>query len=184
MPLFIEKLFASIEIPNKTDQLGIIQIDVWTIVISLLNLLILFLLVRKFLFKPVKKIFAQRKEEVDKIYKEASDANDAAQADKEYYLARKEAAEEEAEELVRKAALEAKKTGDEIVRDAKSEADALRAKAERDIKQEQIKALNEAKDEIAAISLEIAEKIVGREISSEDQKKYVNELVDDLNEEK
>lgn len=177
---FLNVLAYSIEVPNRTEQLGIIQIDLWTILISLLNLLILFLLIKKFLYKPVKKIFAQRKEEVDKIYKEASDAKDAALADREYYEARKEAAEAEADELVRKASSEAKKAGEEIVRDAKAEAEAIKAKAERDIRQEQVKAINDAKSEIASISIDIAEKIVGREIRDEDQKKYVDDLINGL----
>ena len=142
------------------------------------------MLIKKFLYKPVKKIFAQRKEEVDKIYKEAEDAKDAANADKEYYLARKEAAEEEAEEVVRKATEHAKKTGDDIVKEAKAEAEAVRSKAERDIAQEKIKALNDAKSEIASISVDIAEKIVGRELNEEDQKQYVDRLVKELDEER
>lgn len=178
--LFISGLVHSIEVPNRTEQLGIIQIDLWTILISLANLLILFLLIKKFLYKPVKKIFALRKEEVERVYKEANDAKDAAEADREYYEARKEAAESEAEEVVRKATAEAKKAGEEIIRDAKSEAEAVKAKAERDIKQEQIKAINEAKGEIASISIGIAETIVGREIGEEDQKRYVDEIVNGL----
>ena len=175
------RAFASIEIPTKSEQLSIIQIDFWTILISLLNLLIIFLIVRKFLFKPVKKVFAQRKEEVDRIYKEANDAKDAADADKEYYLARKEAAEEEAEDIVRRATEEAKKAGDGIVKEAKAEAEAVKQKAERDIAQEKLKAINEAKAEIAEISMTISEKIVGREITDEDQKEYVKQLVNELN---
>lgn len=177
---FISVFASSIEIPTGTEQLGIIQIDLWTILISLLNLLILFLLVKKFLYKPVRKIFDQRKAEVEKVYKEASDARDAAQADREYYEARKEAAESEAEELVRSATAEAKKAGEEIVREAKTEAGAIKAKAERDIEQEKIKAVNDAKGEIADISFAIAERIVGREIGEDDRKRYVDELVDGL----
>jgi len=176
----LTQLYASIDVPQQSEHLPIIRIDVWAIVISLLNLLILFLLIRKFLYKPVKKVFAQRKAEVEKIYKEASDAKEAANADKEYYLARKEAADEEAEEVIRRATDLAKKTGDEIVKDAKAEAEAVKAKAERDIEQEKVKALNDAKSEIASISVDIAEKIVQRELNSDDQRQYVDRLVREL----
>ena len=78
----------------------VIRIDLWTIIISLGNLLILFLLVKKFLFKPVQKIFDQRKAQVDEVYKEANDARTAAEADKKHYEERLSHAETEADAIV------------------------------------------------------------------------------------
>ena len=111
----------------------VIRIDLWTIIISLGNLLILFLLVKKFLFKPVQKIFDQRKAEVDEVYKEANDAKVAAEADKKYYEERRADAQVEADAIVKKATDQAKRTGEEIVDEAKAEAKALKDKAEREI---------------------------------------------------
>lgn len=160
----------------------VIRIDVWTIVISLGNLLILFLLVKKFLFKPVQKIFDQRREQVDAVYREANDARNAAQADKEYYEERRANAQLEADAIVKKATEQAKKAGEDIISDASAEAEALKNKAEREIAQEKTKAINDAKNEIASISVQIAEKIVSREIKEEDQKDFVNRFVNDLDE--
>ncbi|MBQ8214858.1 MAG: F0F1 ATP synthase subunit B [Clostridia bacterium] len=160
----------------------VIRIDLWTIIISLGNLLILFLLVKKFLFKPVQKIFDQRKAEVDEVYKEANDAKVAAEADKKYYEERRADAQVEADAIVKKATDQAKRTGEEIVDEAKAEAKALKDKAEREIAQEKTKAINEAKDEIASISVQIAEKIVNRELNEKDQEQFVNRFVDELGE--
>lgn len=160
----------------------VIRIDLWTIIISLGNLLILFLLVKKFLFKPVQKIFDQRKAEVDEVYKEANDAKVAAEADKKYYEERRADAQVEADAIVKKATDQAKRAGEEIVDEAKAEAKALKDKAEREIAQEKTKAINEAKDEIASISVQIAEKIVNRELNEKDQEQFVNRFVDELGE--
>ncbi len=169
-----------IDFPEALEKLGIIQIDVWAIVIALCNLLILFLLVKKFLFKPVLRIFEERKTSVESVYKDAKEAKDAADADREYCAQMRERAEEEAEDIVRKANERAKKNGESIVKDAQKEALALKQKAERDIEQEKIKAVNEAKDEITSISVQIAEKIVGRELKEEDHKRFVDHFVSDL----
>jgi F-type H+-transporting ATPase subunit b len=160
----------------------VIRIDFWTIIISLGNLLVLFLLVKFLLFKPVMKIFAKRKEQVDAIYKEADDAKAAAEEDKRYYEERRAGAQVEADAIVKKATEQAKKTGEEIISEANAEADALRDKASRDIAQEKTKAINEAKNEIAAISLSVAEKIVSRELNDEDQKDFVDRFVKELSE--
>ena len=45
------------------QNLDIISINIWQVVISLANLVILFLILKKFLFEPVKKIKAQRENE-------------------------------------------------------------------------------------------------------------------------
>ena len=160
----------------------VIRIDFWTIIISLGNLLILFLLVKKFLFKPVQKIFDQRKAEIDAVYSEANDAKAAAEADKKYYEDRRADAETEADAIVKKATDQAKRTGEEIVDEAKAEAQAIKDKAEREIAQEKTKAINDAKDEIAVISVQIAEKIVNRELNDKDQEQFVNRFVEELGE--
>ena len=49
------------------ESLDVIYINIWAIVISLVNLLILFLLLKKFLFKPVTRIMAERRAKVDAI---------------------------------------------------------------------------------------------------------------------
>ena len=171
-----------IDIPSALEKLGIIQIDVWAIVISLLNLLILFLIVKKFLYKPVLKVLKERKDSVDAVYAEAENARAAAQEDRQVYEEKKKNAEEEAEEILKRAGEIAKKNGESIVKEAKDEAAAIKEKAERDIAQEKVKAINEAKDEIAGLSLGIAEKIVGRELNDDDRNAYVDELVRDLDE--
>ena len=50
------------------NNLDVISLNIWQIIISLLNLVILFFLFRKFLFAPVKKVIAKRQEEVDSSY--------------------------------------------------------------------------------------------------------------------
>jgi len=70
--------------------------------------------------------------------------------------------------------------GEEIIRQANEEAVAIREKASADIAQEKKKAINDAKDEIAGISLAIAGKVVGRELTAGDQKALIDSFIDEL----
>ena len=65
------------------QSLDVISINLWQILISLINLFLIFLVVKKFLFKPVKKIFATRQEELDQQYASAEEAERKALADKD-----------------------------------------------------------------------------------------------------
>jgi vacuolar-type H+-ATPase subunit H len=71
---------------------------------------------------------------------------------------------------------------EEIVRQANREADAIREKAARDIEREKKKALNDAKDEISSIALEIAGKVVGEAMDGEQQQRLVDKFLADLEE--
>jgi len=64
------------------QSLDVISINFWNILISLLNLVILFLILKKFLFKPVKNMLASRQQEVDNMYNLAQTANEEANANK------------------------------------------------------------------------------------------------------
>lgn len=48
-----------------------LQLDVWNVLFTIINLLILFVLMRIFLYKPVQKIIAKRQEEADRQFGEA-----------------------------------------------------------------------------------------------------------------
>ena len=47
------------------QSLEIISVNIWSILVSLANLLIMFLILKRFLFKPVQKMMAARKQQVD-----------------------------------------------------------------------------------------------------------------------
>ena len=60
------------------QSLDVISVNIWQILISLCNLVILFLILKKFLFKPVQKVTQTRRAELDDIYSEAKAAQSRA----------------------------------------------------------------------------------------------------------
>ena len=79
--------------------LDIISVNIWQMLISLANLLILFLILKHFLFRPVQNILAKRGEEVGSLYDEAAAAKSDAEAARAEYNAKLEGADAEAEEM-------------------------------------------------------------------------------------
>ncbi len=154
-----------------------ISITPWTIIFQICNLLILFLLIKKFLFKRVMAVLEKRQQEIDGIYDAADrDREDAAQM-KQEYTQRMSNARDEADRLVRNAVDTAQRRGDAIVDEARSEAAHLMHKAETEIEQEKKKAYSELMGEISGMAADLAGRMVEREINAEDHRELVDEFI-------
>ena len=161
-------------------NLELISLNVWHIVASIANLLLLTLIIKKFLWKPVKKVLAERQNQVDEIYRTAEKAAEAAESDKALYSEKLAGARAEAESIVKAATARADRQSDEIIEAAnKKAADTIR-KAEAELEQEKKKAMNDLKNEISDISVAIASGIVDREINADDHKELIDSFIDKL----
>ena len=154
-----------------------ISITPWTIIFQICNLLILFTLIRKFLFKRVMAVLDKRQQEIDGIYSAADKAKDDADQMKEEYTRKMSNARAEADMLVKNAVDTAQRRGDAIVQEARDEATHLKQKAESDIEQERRKAYSELVGEISGMAVDIAGRMVEREINADDHKELVDEFI-------
>ena len=157
-----------------------LNINFFTALFTLVNTIILFAVLTKFLFGPVMKMIADRQQEIDDMYAAANEAKDSAQALEASYKQKLEVAAQTGEEMVLQAVLRGQTREEEILRQANDEADAIRRKAAADIALEKKKAINDAKDEIADMAMEIAGKVVGRSLNGEDQAQLVDSFIDRL----
>lgn len=160
----------------------LVSLAPWTLVAQWCNLLILMLLVKKFLFKPVLNILQQRQDEVDKIYADANKAKDEAKTLRADYENRLASAKEEAGDIVKTATAQAQRKSIEMVDEAQAKVNAMMARAEAEIAQERKKAINEIKDEISGMAVEIASKVVEREISAKDHEKLIEDFIKNVGE--
>lgn len=163
--------------------LDVISVNVWQILISCINLFLMYLILKRFLFAPVQKMLATRKAQIDKQYDDAEQAQKEAHASKQAYEDKLAGADEEARAVVRRAMQKANAMSDEILRDTGKKVDAMMEKAAADIAQEQKRARNELKDEIATLSLDIAEKMVGRTINEKDHCAMIDGFIAEIGEE-
>jgi F-type H+-transporting ATPase subunit b len=128
------------------------------------------------------KIIQDRQKEIDDMYAEADTSRTNAKALEEEYKEKLSNATETSERIVKEAVARGQSREEEIIRQANADAAAIMDKAAASIAQEKKKAINEAKDEISDIAIAIAEKVVARQISSDDQQKLVDEFINGLGE--
>ena len=157
-----------------------IGVDFWTALFTLLNFLAVFFVGKRFLWGPVTKMVQERQKEIDDMYSEADTARASAKAMEEEYQGKLSDARATSEQIVRDAVSRGQAREEEIIRQASAEASAMMDKAVADIALEKKKAINDAKNEIADIAMEIAGKVVGRQLSDVDQTKLVDQFIDEL----
>lgn len=165
---------------NGTQEL--VTILPWTFIAQILNLFIQLYLIKRFLFRPIHAVLEKRKALADGQLEDARIARRDAENLKSGYEARLLTAKTEATRLLQNAQTDAALRSDEIIRAAQEEAAGLKSKAEADILQEKKKAINEIKHEIGSIAMEIAGKVVEREISEEDHQKLIDEFIENVGE--
>lgn len=142
---------------------------------------ILLLAVKHYAWGPVKDMMEKRRQKViDDLDQAASDRKKAEILANEREAALKNS-RQEATQILSDAKSNAQKIGKQIVSEAKAEASAIREKAKADAAQAKTDALNEAREEVADLSVTIAEKVIAKNLSAADQKDLVDQFIKGLN---
>lgn len=155
-----------------------IGLIIWTAV----TFVIVLLLLRKFAWKPILEGLRQREDFIDESIRAAENAKAEMaklKAENEVLL---DQARAEREKIIREANVAAKNLIEEAKGEAQKQAQRQLDDARIAINTEKQAALAEVKQQVANLSLEIAEKLLRRELSNETaQKALVQDYVDNLN---
>ena len=144
---------------------------------TVVNVLVLFLLLRKFLYKPVMNIIAQRQKQVD-------DALAAAETSKKEAAATLNTAQDklrnvDTEAAARRTAYEeqAEKEKQQLLADAQKQADAIVAEGKRNAEAERQHKLREADAQTTALAREMCEKLLARNLTQQDDARLLDDLL-------
>jgi len=159
------------------NTLQLVNINPNTIIFTLINTLIILLLYKFFLHKPVMKILEERKQKIGDEMKAAEDAQAEAEALKAEYSAKLKESQEEAAQIVSAAVKRAGERENQIIAEAQQEAAKMKQKAEESIELEKKKAINEIKDQISDIVIMASEKVCEKEISKSDNEALINKFI-------
>lgn len=154
-----------------------VGVNFWTMIFAWLNLLILYIFLRKLLFKPVKGMIDKRQKEIDDLYADAESSRESAGLLKAEYEEKISRANEESEEILKKAHRKAQLREEEILREADERAARTLARAEEQIELEKKKALDDIKNEVSEIAIDIAEAVIGREVSPEEHGEIIDSFI-------
>lgn len=162
------------------QTLDVISVNLWQILVSLLNLVLIFFIVKKLFYLRVKVMLDKRQSTIDSDYAAAKEAKDAAESDLIAYREKLDGANEEADRLIKNAVDIASAREREILADAKVKADGIIRRAENDAILERKKAEDGIKKEIVEVSSLLTEKMLEREITADDHKKLIDSFIESI----
>jgi F-type H+-transporting ATPase subunit b len=145
------------------------------ILIHIINIIVLFVLLRAILLKPVSKFLAARSERVANELKDAETKQAEALELKKTYMQHIDKYEVEGREIIRSSQLKATDDAAQIVKDARAQAEKELSEAHHKIANEKDQALAAARTEVALLATEIAARILKREVSAVDNKAVADE---------
>ena len=137
-----------------------LSIDPWNILWTVVNLLVLYAIFKKFLYQPVMNVINARDEMVKSQFADAKKEQEDAKALKAEYQDKLESVKTEADQIILEARDRAQKEHEKTLEKTRVEADAMLEKAKSDIANEQEKATKAAEADIAKLALIAARKIV------------------------
>ena len=160
-------------------------------VAALGNLILLFVITKKFLYKPVKKMLADRRSAIDSDYDAAKLAKEQAQADRQKYEDKLKDASAEADSVIKSAVSTAAAREKEILTQAKERADGIIVRAEAKKREMELeaeaqaelehkKAEDSVKKEIVEVSSALTEKLLEREVSADDHKRFIDSFIESI----
>ncbi len=166
------------------EFLAFVTIDVWTMLFTWGNLLILLFLMKKFLFKPVNNILQKRQDEVDEMYSQASKNSEDAKKMREEYTKKLIDSKNEAEEIIKTATRKAVLKEEEIISEAHEESSKIIERAKVQIENERSSAFSELRSDVSELSVMIASKVLEKDIKESDHKEIIDKFIEDMGEAK
>jgi len=154
-----------------------LNIDPVNLICTVVNLLILFVALKVFLFKPVQKIIAARQEEADRQLAKAQEKQTEADELKEKYQTVLADAETEKKQILKDARNDADAQYQKIIADAKDRARQIEEKASADAENQKAQILKNTEQEIADMVVSAAQKIVGTQNGAQIDKSLYDEFL-------
>lgn len=151
----------------------------WNMLWTLINLIVFFLLMKFFLFNPIKKVLNKRKELIDKQFKDAEEVQRQAEDIKTQYQNQLDGVEEEKKQILATARTTAKNEYNKIIDKAHDDADKIKSDAKKASDFENEKTRRAVKEEIAALAMETVEKVVGKSASAQLDSKLYDEFLEE-----
>ena len=159
-----------------------VGVNFWTMIFAWCNLLVLYFVLRKLLFKPVKNMIDSRQQEIDGMYSDAEKSREDASAMKADYEEKISRAQEESEEILKNAVRRAQLREEEILREANDKAARVMKRAEEQVEMEKKRAINEVKNEVSDMAIGIASAVIERDIDRKEHEALIDEFIRTMDE--
>lgn len=144
---------------------------------TIISFALLLFIVSKFAWEPISKILNEREALIDNNINQARQANENAEALNNEAREELANARSEANKLIQDTKWQVSKMKADNIDKANEEIEEMRNQSKESIKRERRQMLESMEDQIGHLSVEIAEQILKREVSSQDHKQLISDLV-------
>ena len=151
---------------------------VWTI----LNILILYFFLKKFLFKPVTAIMEKRTTAIQESFEKAGLEVQNAEKIKREYEQKIAYAQQEADDIIARAKITAEEEFQNKIKEARQEQEQIIKETRVAMEQERVRSLKQVQDEIAAIAILATSKIIGHHVDETVNHQMFHELLKEVGE--
>lgn len=164
----------------STVYQSLVAVEPITLIATICNLFIQMFIVKKFFLDKIMAVLDARRKAADEEISQAKAAREQAETIQREYEQNMADAKAQANAIVANAQKTAAARSEELINEARAQATQIKQKAEQDIAQEKKKAVNDLKNEIGGIAMEIASKVVEREIREADHQALIDEFIENV----
>lgn len=149
----------------------------WTFLFILINFLILYLIMKRFFFEQIRNFMLKRQNDIQDAFDSAEKRELEAKELMEEYESDFAQLEVKGREVVKEAKVKAESQARDIISEAERKAAAILAQAEVEIEREKQRALADMKQEISALVLFAAEKVLEKQLDHQEQQGVIDKLL-------
>jgi F-type H+-transporting ATPase subunit b len=154
-----------------------LSVDLFKIIGTIINFIILLLFLKHFLIKPVNKIMDDRKNGINVSIKKAKDDEEKAETSRKEKELLLHESRKKGRQIVEEYKIKAQKVSKEIIDDAKKESMIVMERGRVEIEREQEKAKSEIKEQVIDLSLVLSEKALGKHIDESEHRKLIEDFI-------
>jgi F-type H+-transporting ATPase subunit b len=166
---------GDVGVPNP-----LVQLDPGLFIWTILTFLVLFFVLAKFAWKPLLAALESRENEIKSSLEDAEKARielERLNSESEEIIAK---ARSEAQTIRVEAKSVAEKIKAEVMAQAGEDAKKIRDEAEKQIQVEKDKAINEVRNEVVNLTMNVAEKVIKKNLSKEDNQSFIEDSIQNL----
>jgi F-type H+-transporting ATPase subunit b len=152
----------------------------WTFVWTIVNILVLYWILKKLLFKPVTEFMDKRANHIKEMVDSAKENKELTENMKVELKKQLDQAVEEAQKIIDDAKVKAQKQYDEIINKSKVDAKQIADRMRAEIETERQNMLKELKNYISSIALAAATKVIQKNVDTADNKKLIDQFIDEV----
>ena len=161
------------------EALKPLGIDPALMIAYLVNFVLLLFLLRLFLYRPILKMLAERRQRIQESLEEADKVRQEAEIQRSEYQRELEEARETSQEAASRATREIERRRDDILAEARKDAEQVREQALQQIEVERLQAMTEIQHQVADLAVELARKVVGETVAVDElaQRKLIQQFL-------